>query len=421
MTKFTNTLKMLILTVLLGATTGAIIWCFMRIVSVVFELIWTTIPEQLGFPYYPVVFCAIGGAALGLLHRKNGDYPDELPVVIRKIKNEKHYDYSHMFILIICAMIPLAIGASVGPEAGLTGIIAGLCYWVGDNVKYAREHAAEYSHIGAAATLGSLFHAPLFGIFVVEETAADEEREEMAFPKSSKLLLYGLSIGSAFMITSILSHFFGRTGGGLRGFDTPALGIADFVLMIVYILVGLALFAAFAGAEYIVDKAAACVPVVVKEVIAGVCMGIVGVLAPMTLSSGEEQMGSFTDLFTSYAPLVLIGLSLLKIVMTAFCIKFGLKGGHFFPFIFACSLMGFGISMLIFPGALDHAVFAAAIVNGAALGAQIRKPIAVAMLLLLCFPLKLVLFTFVAAAIGARIAALLLKRIKGKSTGSRSE
>ena len=36
--------------------------------------------------------------------------------------------------MLLCALLPLLLGASVGPEAGLTGIIAALCYWVGDNV-----------------------------------------------------------------------------------------------------------------------------------------------------------------------------------------------------------------------------------------------------------------------------------------------
>ena len=48
-----------------------------------------------------------------------------------------------MPVVLVCAFLPLVFGSSVGPEAGLTGIIAGLCYWVGDNVKYAKEHADE--------------------------------------------------------------------------------------------------------------------------------------------------------------------------------------------------------------------------------------------------------------------------------------
>jgi hypothetical protein len=80
--------------------------------------------------------------------------------------------------------------------------------------------------------------------------------------------------------------------------------------------------------------------------------------------------------------------------------------------------MGAAIASLIF-GSLagisdasliqSHAVFAAAAVTAAALGAQLRKPFAVSVLLLLCFPLKLVLWTFLAAAAGSKAGALLVR------------
>lgn len=54
------------------------------------------------------------------------------------------------------ALIPLLAGASVGPEAGLTGIIAGICYWVSDNLKSAKRDIQEYSKIGSVVTLGGV-------------------------------------------------------------------------------------------------------------------------------------------------------------------------------------------------------------------------------------------------------------------------
>ena len=61
-----------------------------------------------------------------------------------------------MLVMLISAFLPLIFAASVGPEAGLTDVIVGLCYWVGDNIKYAKEHEREYSEVGEAVTLGVL-------------------------------------------------------------------------------------------------------------------------------------------------------------------------------------------------------------------------------------------------------------------------
>ena len=121
-----------------------------------------------------VAVCVIGAFLIGVFRKMYGDYPEEMETVMAKVKTEKHYDYKNMLVMMIAAVLPLLIGSSVGPEAGLTGIIVGMCYWAGDNLKFARQHAKEYSQIGVAASLSVLFHAPLFGLFEVEEHTLEE-------------------------------------------------------------------------------------------------------------------------------------------------------------------------------------------------------------------------------------------------------
>lgn len=41
----------------------------------------------------------------------------------------------------------------IGGSAGMTGIIVGLCYWAGDNLKFAKKYAREYSEVGVAVTM----------------------------------------------------------------------------------------------------------------------------------------------------------------------------------------------------------------------------------------------------------------------------
>lgn len=62
--------------------------------------------------------------------------------------------------------------------------------------------------------------------------------------------------------------------------------------------------------------------------------------------------------------------------------------------------------MLVFPDAGSHGVFAAAAVTAAVLGAIMKKPLAVTLLLFLCFPIKLFLWIFLAAAAGNMILSL---------------
>ena len=409
--KAKNDLKLYLLVMLLGATTGAVLWVFLKAVGICTELLWELLPEATGAKWLPVIFCTAGGFVAGLVRRRYGDYPEELPVVLGKIKRDRHYDYKPMPVMLICAFLPLILGASVGPEAGLTGIIAGLCYWIGDNVKYAREHAEEYSEIAAAVTLAGLFHIPLFGIFAVEESEAGDDDASSVMPKATKLLLYGLSIAAAFLVMKGLGSLFGPAGEGFPSFEATDAGGKDLALMLLYIPAGLLLFIAFSFSEKLTKAVSDKLPAVARETICGLVIGLAALAVPAVLFSGEENMGLLPETFISGIPSVLIGVCILKILMTAFCIEFGLKGGHFFPLIYACSCMGFGLALLLFSGSdpavlTDHAVFAAAVITAATLGAQLKKPIAVSMLLMICFPLKMILWIFVSAALGSKAAVL---------------
>ena len=407
--KIINNLKLYLFVIALGAAVGVILWVFLKAIQLCTRLLWEMLPQALGgnpaAGVVMVAICAAGGLIMGLVRRKYGDYPEELPVVLGKIKRDRHYDYHPMPVMLVCAFLPLVFGASVGPEAGLTGIIAGLCYWIGDNVKYAKSHAAEYSDIGAAVMLGTLFHAPLFGIFAVEES---ENGETPNIPKISKILLYGLSAATALLVMKGLGAVFGAAGEGFPGYEADGAGVADYAMLLPYVAVGLILFLAYYYSKKLMTIIAGKIPAVVKETICGLCIGGVALVLPAVLFSGEEQMGMLPDAFTAYAPAALIGVGLAKILMTTFCIEFGMKGGHFFPLIYACSCMGFGLALLVFGGAAGaHAVFAAAVVTAATLGAQLKKPFAVTMLLMISFPFRLALWIFLAAAIGGKVGALL--------------
>ncbi len=410
-----NTLTVLLLTVLLGAAVGLVLWLFLQAMSRGIAFVWEFLPAHAGGRWITVPLCALGGALVGLLHRFFGDYPEELDVVIGKVRREKHYDYRPMPVMLVCALLPLIFGASVGPEAGLTGIIAGLCYWIGDNVTFARRHAALYSEIGEAVTLGQLFRMPLFGILAVEETDSDDLPSAM--PRAAKLLLYGLSALACLLTISGLNRLLHTHSEGFPSFDAVTISAADYALALPYIAVGLLLYILYEGAEHLAHRGAARVPVIAREALCGAVIGLVGLAAPMALFSGEEQMAELMETYGGYAPWLLIGLCLLKLLLTAFCLRFGMKGGHFFPLIFACVCMGIGLALLVFPDPASHIVFAAGVVTASTLGAQLKKPLAVSVLMLLCFPARLLFWIFLAAAVSGRLVQLIEKRKAPQEVG----
>lgn len=400
----------------IGAVAGALVWVILKVMSLGMELIWNWIPGKVSVPYYTLIVCTAGGVIIGVFRKIFGDYPEELETVMGKVKKEKHYDYSHMLVMIIAALLPLLIGSSVGPEAGLTGIIVGLCYWAGENLKFAKQHTREYSQIGVAVSLSVLFHAPLFGIFEVEEDygellqeeSSDEETSRkksataISISNSSKIFIYGIALAAGTGIYAGLSALFGAGMSGFPSFDTVKVQRIDYVLMIIYMICGCVLAYFYEMTHVIAKKIADKIPGIIRETLAGLLLGLIGTAVPAVMFSGEEQMAVLMKEYAGYFSIVLIAVAFLKVLLTNICIQFGLKGGHFFPVIFAGVCMGYGVAMLCFGKDGSHVVFAAAIVTAALLGGIMRKPLAVTMLLFLCFPVKMFLWIFIAAAVGSK-------------------
>ena len=399
--KLKNQWNLTLFCMIVCAFISAVIWLFLKAVSVSTSFLWEWIPGKITWPFYPILVCTAGGALIGIFRKNCGDYPEELTAVLGKIKQEKRYEYRNMPVMLIAAFLPLVIGSSVGPEAGLTGIIVGLCYWAGDNLKFAKGNAREYSKVGMAVTLSLLFHSPLFGIFAVEEE--NKEKEIPDLTRTSKTFVYGITIASGFGAYLLLSHLFGAGMSGFPSFPPQELVRTDYLMMIVYILCGCILARFYQLTHHGCAHLAGKLPSILRETMGGLCLGIAGSAVPAALFSGEEQMGVLMGTYLDYLPLWLIAMAFFKILLTNLCIQSGLAGGHFFPVIFAGVCLGYGIAGLVFPESAGHVVFAAAVVTSALLGGIMKKPLAVTMVLSLCFPVKMFVWIFLSAAIGSKV------------------
>ena len=402
--KYRNLLQLAVFCLVIGAVVGGIIWAFLKAMSVGMSYLWEILPQTIAMSKvtYTILLCTLGGLLIGLFRKQFGDYPEELSTVMGKVKQEKHYEYKNMLVMLIAALLPLVAGASVGPEAGLTGIIVGLCYWAGDNLKFAGVNTKAYSEMGTAVTLSVLFHSPLFGIFAVEEE--DDTNAVFQLTKSSKIFLYGLAMAGGMGCYKGLTALFGAGVSGFPSFEAAEPAGKDYLMILVYIAAGCILAWFYNLTHHGFHHLATKLPAVAGETLAGLSLGIIGGLVPMVMFSGDEEMHELMHSFGEYLPWMLVGLAFLKILMTNICIQLGLKGGHFFPVIFAGVCLGYGIAMFVFPeAAADHVVFAAAMVTASLLGATMKKPLAVTMLLFICFPVKMCVWIFAAAVIGSKL------------------
>ena len=389
-------IKLPIFCAVTGALAGIIFWLFLFLINRGTWLLWELIPDKLsGFKAYPLILCTAGGFIIGIVRMLLGDYPEDMMTVFRKLKKEKTYPYKNLPAIIICALLPLVFGASVGPEAGMVGVVAALCCFAADAMKLAKNRSEEYSRIGAAAILSVIFRSPLFGLF----DAGENEGEGLT--GTSKIILYCIATGSGFGCFYLMNTIFLKVSEGFPSFDSISAGAVDYLLFVPYLLCGIILGFFFLASESFFERIGNSMPPVAGEAIAGALLGAVASFLPVICFSGEEQMGVLISDYAKYAPLAMIGMAFLKIIMTNLCIHLGLKGGHFFPLIFSAVCFGYGAALLIFPGDAVHATFAAAVVAAGTLGVSMKKPLAVSMLLLLCFPASSLLWVVPASALAS--------------------
>lgn len=385
----------------MGGVIAGIIWSFLKLLNIGIEFIWEWSKDSVNFPLYTIAMCLLGGLIIGLYQKKFGAYPEELETVMGKVKKDKYYPYNNVFVICIAALLPLLFGGSIGPEAGLTGVIVGLCYWVGDRIKFVNVHLKEITKIGLSTAIGTIFGAPLFGLVMPIEEKTDYDKE-ITVSKFSKTIYIIVSVMSAFGVFSLLNSFFGG-GIGIPQIEYAKITSNEQIFGIPLALVGVVLGICYLVIDRFTKaffmKLQGKIGIVISTMLGGLILGVMGTYFPMTMFSGEESMGKIISTYKEYAPWLLILTGLLKLLLTNVCIKSGWRGGHFFPVIFSGVSVGCGVAILT---GLNSA-FCMGVITAGLLGVIMKKPFAVSLLLMLCFPLRVIPWLIISAFIGSFI------------------
>lgn len=416
-TKPFNRVFFLLCVLITGALAGAFVWLFFFLMDIGITFLWQTVPGWLGsltvdvFPVlsrgpfgfipYPLVVCIAGGVVIGLYAKHMKVEPEELTKVMAQVKETGRYDYSQLGRLSLAALLPLLFGGSVGPEAGLTGVIAGLCTWVGDRMRRFGSDFRALTVAGTQAALTAVFTAPLYGFVAPLSGSADgANSEQIEFPKAQKAVVYLCAIVGALGAFLILGQLFGG-GGGLPRFDAVEVGGYELALLVPLALVGTAcgwVFHAANKGSKCLSEAMGSRPVL-KAVLVGAVLALCGMALPYTMFAGEAQAHYLMVGYAAIPAAALIATGFVKSALTPTCLNLGWCGGHFFPVIFSGISLGYGFALLC----SAEPVFCVAACTAALMGAVMRQPVMAALLLIMCFPLKGVVVMLVAAVIGAAI------------------
>lgn len=435
-TKVGASFGMIVLSVLVGFLVGFIAWGAYRLALALTDFVWNgvtpTIAQVLGTAdvsswWLPVVVCGFGGLVIGLWSRFVGGVPESLEVVMGSIKQTGEYCIKGFGRSIVGFFLPLMFGGSIGPEAGVTGIIASATCWIGRTLRKAGLRVKEIADVTVSAALSAIFITPLLGIVAVVQDALPKQDWELRDESSArdvtssgnpnplsydfrlwaKIVLYVAAAFGAVAGALLIGSLFGSESGIPR-FSGEHLSWGSFWVLIPCVLLGYVGALMYHAANFTFAHLGRALQkfTVTRALLAGLGLGLVGSLLPYTLFPGEIQAWELMDQWQTMSAIVLIATGLMKCVTTPWCLNMGWMGGHFFPCIFAGLSCGYGVAIL---AGVDPLCCIAVSTATLVAGIQ-RKPFLAMALLLLCFPLEVVVWMGLACLIGAALpipAALL--------------
>ena len=299
--------------------------------------------------------------------------------------------------------LSLGAGAPLGPEGPIVVVTSGISAAIGRALRLPRKLVRGMIPVGVAAGIAAVFNTPITGVvFALEEV----------FGSADRGLLGGVLVGavSAAVVEKSLL-------GGKPLLAAPSSVWSDprelIGFALVGVLAGLASGSAIAVAHRLKRKWAAALPSeAVRAAMAGLAVGVGGLLAPSILGVGYNSVsfwlhGGGTARGTALAFAI-------KTIAFVIAISGGVLGGSFAPSLFIGTALGAAIGHTaqdLFPAAgIDPKAYAI-VGMGASFAGLLRSPIAAVLIAIeltsdYALVVPLMLAVSLAVAISRRISRL---------------
>jgi len=399
-------IKLMALVILLGLISALITFAFIVLVDQGTRLVWEQSAQALGIdpPLFTLLVCTTGGLLVGLLVKVFGDHNAIFADLMLEFGKTGRFDYRHAPGIVITAFVSLISGASLGPEAPLADACGGIGTLLSDRLKLDDQETRTMGYSGVSGMLAAFITNPFGGALLGLESAQGGVTGKQAyfwvlFPSllasAVSTVVFVLLSGSFF---ETLYHFPVYTPRLRDMFYAAPLGILGGAVGLLFMLSLRRLqqfFQAMKGR------------VVLRGLLGGLGMGIIGALLPLTLFSGESETADLIAYAAEIGVVMLIVLGLVKLFATSLLLATGWKGGYIFPILFSSVALGLAVDLL-FPD-IPVAVAVAATMAGA-LVAALKAPLFAALFTLVLVQKETAAVVAVAVVVSALLTALLALR-----------
>ncbi len=293
-------------------------------------------PGWFGGHWWWVAVTAAAGVAVGLVRRLTR-LPWETPGLFDDLQTG-HVDTGLVPGIAAVSLVSLIGGASLGPEKALGSIGGGAGTWLSRRRKFSKDDTGLVTLTGLAGSFGGLFSAVVVVAALILEGARPGGGQRFTKALLGTVLASSVSFAIYFAIAGAVFQ---------DAYKVPPYKFHDWQMLAA---IPMGLFAAVVVAVLaVVAKLTAVLfgplklPGIAKATVGGLIFGLVGVLLPLTMFTGTDQLGTVVkDAGTLGTGLIIVVL-IAKMFTFAVANETGFVGGP----LFVCLFLGGTAGVLI--------------------------------------------------------------------------
>lgn len=290
---------------------------------------------------WPLILLTVAGVFIGLVIKFFGQHGG-LGVAQTQYAQTGGLSYRKLPSILLQGFIALWSGAAIGPEGTLVFLTGGLGTFVSERLKLQKDDVQVLVYSAIAGAFGGFFGSPIVGAVGAVE---------YMFIKELNLyrhLIPGLIAGAvgygvyfAILHTSFLGVYSFPNFAALRVVDL----VWALLVGIIAALIG-TLFKIVFGLVHRVFVRFNKRPIV-RSIIGGLIIGLIGSFLPLTLYSGQNQLLQIVHNPAAYGIGILLLMMLVKMLLTSTSFATGFDGGPIFPLLFIGGTLGQVLSEIL--------------------------------------------------------------------------
>jgi CIC family chloride channel protein len=298
-------------------------------------------------PAIAMIAPAVGGLSLGIMEwlRRRWKIANAVDPIEANALRGGRLSLRDSLVVSGQTLVSNGCGASVGLEAGYTQVGSGVASLVGRILNLRRNDLRLLVGCGAASAIAAAFGAPITGAFYACELIVGVYSVGSAAP-----------ILAASLSAALAAQYLGGAPYSLEVPSVYAVSLEQYLPLLVLALTAASIGIAVMRSSVWFERVFAHpqLPIWIRPVIGGLCVGGLAIITPQVLAAGHGAM--VLDLHRDMAIGAIATVLALKVIACLISLSSGFRGGLFFASLFVGSLLGKFFAAVMLASGLNIAV-----------------------------------------------------------------